>query len=71
MPLIIFEGPRMEKDKKRELARSFAEAVNRVTGIRKEVVTTVIHENEKENIGVGVELLSDKLARESERPGGG
>lgn len=65
MPLIIFEGPKMGVDKKRELVRAFAEAASRVTGIRKEVMTTVIHENEKENIGVGAELLVDKLARES------
>ncbi len=64
MPLIIFEGPRMDTDKKRELVRSFAEVASRVTGIRKEVITTVIHENEKENIGVGGELLPDRLARE-------
>ena len=66
MPLIIFEGPRMEQEKKRELVRSFAEAASRVTGIRKEVFTTVIHENEPEYIGVGPELLLDKLSRESE-----
>ena len=64
MPLIIFEGPKMDRDKKRKLVCLFAEAVNSVTGIRKEVVTTVIHQNEKENIGVGGELLVDKLARE-------
>ena len=68
MPLIIFEGPRMDREKKRELVRSFAEAASRVTGIPKEHITTVIHENEKENIGVGAELLPDKLAREG---GGG
>ncbi len=65
MPLVIFEGPKMDKDKKRELVRSFAEAASRVTGIRIEAITTVIHENEKENIGVGAELLPDRLARES------
>ncbi len=65
MPLIIFEGPKMEKEKKRELVRAFAEAASRVTGIRKEVFTTVIHENGPENVGVGGELLTDKWARES------
>ena len=71
MPLIIFEGPAIEEDKKRELVRSFAEAVNRATGVRKEAVITIIHENDKANVGVGAELLPDKLARESGDAGGG
>jgi len=66
MPLIIFEGPRMEQQKKRELVRSLAEAASRVTGIRKEVFTTVIHENPPENVGVGGELLLDKWEREQQ-----
>ena len=64
MPLIIFEGPQLGADKKRELVRSFAEATERVTGISKEHVTVVIHQNEHENIGVGGELLTDRLARQ-------
>lgn len=67
MPLIIFEGPKMPKEKKRELVRLFTEAASRVTGIRKEVITTVIHENDKDNIGAGGELLSDRLPPD---PGG-
>lgn len=65
MPLIIFEGPKMDVAKKRELVRSFAEATERVTGINKEHVTVVIHQNEHDNIGVGGELLSDRLARQA------
>jgi len=63
MPLIIFEGPEMAKEKKRELVRSFAEATERVTGISKDHVTMVIHQNDHDNIGVGGELLTDRLAR--------
>ncbi len=65
MPLIIFEGPKMEQEKKRQLVRAFAQAASRATGIRMEVFTTVIHENVSENIGVGGELLLDKLSAES------
>jgi 4-oxalocrotonate tautomerase len=65
MPLIIFEGPRLPKDKKRELIRLFADAAHNVTGIHKEAFTTVLHENEQDNIGVGGELLSDRLAKQS------
>jgi len=66
MPLIVFEGPRMEPEAKRELVRAFSEAAGRITGIRREAFTTVIHENGAENIGVGGELLADMLSRRSE-----
>ena len=68
MPLIVFEGPRMDGEKKRELVRAFVGAASRVTGIRKEAFTTVFHENAPENIGVGEELLPDRLAREGAPP---
>ena len=71
MPLIVFEGPKMEKEKKLELVRSFADAASRITGIRIEAITTVIHENGPENVGVGGELLVDMLARQSGGPGSG
>jgi len=71
MPLIIVEGPRMDTDTKRELARSIAEAVSRVTGHRKEIITTVIHENEPANVAPGGELLVDKWAREGGGRGAG
>jgi len=70
MPLIIFEGPKMPREKKRELVRSFAEAACRVTGLRKEIITTIIHENGPENVGPGGELLADRLQRDSAAPGG-
>lgn len=63
MPTIIFEGPRMETEMKRELVRAIAEAVSRITGHPKEIITTLIHENPPENVGPGGELLVDKKAR--------
>ena len=68
MPTVIFEGPRMETQKKRELVRAIAEAVSRVTGHPKEIITTVIHENPPENVGLGGELLVDRMGRDA---GGG
>ena len=65
MPLIIFEGPEMETAKKRELVHSLSEATERVTGISRQHVTVVIHQNDHDNIGVGGELLSDRLARQA------
>jgi 4-oxalocrotonate tautomerase len=63
MPLIIFEGPRLEPEKKRDLVKDFAEAASRATGLETDKITTVIHENELENIGVGDILLIDRKKR--------
>ena len=63
MPMIIFEGPRMETEMKRELVRAIAETVSRITGHPREIITTLIHENPPENVGPGGELLVDRKAR--------
>ena len=68
MPLIIFEGPKMETETKRQLVRALAEAVSRVTGHPQEIITTVIHENPPENIGPGGELLADRWASDPGEP---
>jgi phenylpyruvate tautomerase PptA (4-oxalocrotonate tautomerase family) len=64
MPLIVFEGPTLATEKKRQLVAAFVKAASGVTGIRPEAFTTVIHENVPENIGTGTELLADRFARE-------
>jgi 4-oxalocrotonate tautomerase len=65
MPLIIFEGGPMELDKKKELIRELTDAAVKVTGIGAPAFTIYIHENEHDNIGVGGELLTEVLARQS------
>ena len=65
MPLIVFEGPPMDTDVKRQLVRDFAKAASQATGLPAEIITTVIHENPRENIGTGPRLLTDKLADRS------
>ncbi|MDI6707126.1 MAG: tautomerase family protein [Bacillota bacterium] len=61
MPNIIFEGGKMDLDKKKELVEKFTEIASRITGIQKEAFTIVIKENSPENVGVGGVLLSEKL----------
>ena len=60
MPMIVFDGPRLSKEQKAEIARDFTETGARVTGIRKEAFVVIIKENDPENIGVGGELLVDR-----------
>ncbi len=67
--MMTFEGPVMDVEKKRSLVKALAEAASVVTGIRKDAFTIVIHENPHENIGVGGELLPDRLKREGDKSG--
>ncbi len=60
MPLITIEGPPMETEKKRELAKALVEAMHGVTGHRKEILTVIFHENAPENVAPAGELLSDR-----------
>ena len=67
MPTIRFDGPHLSKEQKAELVRDFTEAAAKVTGIRKEAFVVMIRENDPENVGVGGELLVERLKRESGR----
>jgi len=64
MPIITFEGGKMDREKKKTLIEGLTETAARVTGIRPQAFTICIHENGPDNIGVGGELLTDLLARE-------
>ena len=60
MPVITFESGKLTKEQKAQLAQEFTEVAHKVTGIRKEAFVVLLHENERENIGVGGVLLADK-----------
>ena len=62
MPVIIFEGPPLGRDRKAEMVRSFTDAAHRATGIPREAIIVLLHTNEKDNVGVGGELLPERLA---------
>ncbi len=63
MPTIFFYGPKLDKDKSRDLITSFTEAASRVTGINKSAFVVYLRESGPENVGVGGELLEDRLKR--------
>lgn len=64
MPVIIFEGGKMDLDKRKELIRELTDTAVKVTGIGAPAFTIYIHENDHDNIGVGGELLTEVLARQ-------
>ena len=60
MPIIVFEGPKLDKNQKAELIKSFTQIASKVTQIRQEAFSVIIRENDPENVGVGGELLADR-----------
>ena len=60
MPTVFFYGPKLDKDKKREMIRSFTETASKLTGIDKSAFVVYLRESSPENVGVGGELLEDR-----------
>ncbi len=64
MPTIFFYGPRLDKEKSKEMIKSFTETASGLTGIEKSAFVVYLRESTPENVGVGGELLEDRLRRE-------
>ena len=64
MPTIFFYGPKLDKEKSKEMIQSFTETASRLTGIQKSAFVVYLREATPENVGVGGELLEDRLRRE-------
>jgi 4-oxalocrotonate tautomerase len=67
MPTIFFYGPKLDKEKSREMIKSFTETASKVTGLNKAAFVVYLRESSHENVGVGGELLEDRKLREKER----
>ena len=61
MPTIFFYGPKLDKDKSREMIQSFTETASRLTGIEKQAFVVYLREAKHDNVGVGGDLLEDRL----------
>ncbi len=57
MPTIFFYGPKLEKEKSKEMIRDFTETASRVTGIERSAFVVYLRESTPENVG----LLEDRL----------
>jgi 4-oxalocrotonate tautomerase len=64
MPTIFFYGPKLDREKSKEMIKSFTETASRLTGIEKSAFVVYLRESTPENVGVGGELLEDRLRRE-------
>jgi 4-oxalocrotonate tautomerase len=60
MPTIFFYGPKMEKEKKKEIIKSFTDTASKLTGIDRSAFVVYLQESSPENVGVGGILLEER-----------
>lgn len=60
MPGVVFEGPKLSKDQKRQLVKEFTKIASEITNIPEHAFIVTIRENELENVGIGGVLLSER-----------
>ena len=60
MPVITIEGPKLTKEQKEELVKTFAESASKIMGIPVQAMVTIIREVESENVGTGNVLLCNR-----------
>lgn len=60
MPVITIEAGPMDKDQKLRLVQGMVSVASEVLNIPEQAFTTIIRENDPENIGVGRQLLVDR-----------
>jgi 4-oxalocrotonate tautomerase len=61
MPTIMFYGPELEKERRARLVKDFTRAASEATGLDQSAFVVYLHPVGRENVGVGGELLVDKL----------
>jgi 4-oxalocrotonate tautomerase family enzyme len=64
MPVLLFYGPELSDEGKKELIKSFTESTTKVTGLDKMTVTVLLRVTTHEDVGVGGELLREILKQE-------
>ncbi|MBS4021589.1 MAG: tautomerase family protein [Dethiobacter sp.] len=60
MPTIFFYGPELEREKKRELVKSFTKTASELTGIDESAFVVYLRTTDHEHVGVGGTLLADR-----------
>lgn len=64
MPTIFFYGPDLDAARKKELIKDFTKTASRLTGINKSAFTIYLKASSPDNVGVGGELLQERLERQ-------
>jgi len=61
MPTIFFYGPKLDKEKTKEMIKSFTDTASRLTGVQKSAFVVYLRESTPQDVGVGGELLEDVI----------
>lgn len=60
MPIITFDGPKLTKEQKAEMARGFTKVAQEITKLPEPAFIVLLKESDLENVAVGGTLLSDR-----------
>jgi 4-oxalocrotonate tautomerase len=60
MPIITFDGPKLTKEQKAELAKVFTKSAAETSGLPERASIVMFKESSRENVAVGGVLLSDR-----------
>ena len=60
MPTFFFYGPKIEKEKRKEMVKAITTAASAATGVPERSFTIYLRESDHENVSVGGELLSER-----------
>jgi len=60
MPQISIEGPPLDLDKKRTLAKELTAAACKAYGFPEETIVVIFRENKPENVSVAGQLICDR-----------
>jgi 4-oxalocrotonate tautomerase len=61
MPVITLDMAALSREKKAELVQTLTRDASEITGIPQDKFIVLINELERDNIGVGGQLLSDRM----------
>ena len=68
MPSALIDGPKIDSlDVKRTFIKEVTDALEKAYGLPRSVYVVLIKENSPENVGVGGELILDKINRASNK----
>lgn len=60
MPVITIEGSKLSKEQKSKLVKELTTSAASIMNVPEQAFIVLVKENEKENIGVGGQLLADR-----------
>ncbi|WP_347487625.1 4-oxalocrotonate tautomerase DmpI [Desulfoscipio sp. XC116] len=60
MPVITVDGPKLTKEQKAELVKSITKTASEIIKLPEQSIIVLIEERERDNVGVGGVLLSNK-----------